>query len=136
MYWAGDRLGPQRIKWAYAYKDLLDQNGWLPNGTDFPIEGISPLMTFYASVARKDTKGFPESGFQKENSLTREEALKSITIWAAKANFDEKEMGSIEVGKRADFVILDKDIMTLPEPELPKVMVSRLFIAGVKMFEK
>jgi predicted amidohydrolase YtcJ len=135
MYWAGERLGSQRIKWAYAYKELLEQNGWLPNGTDFPIESISPIQTFYAAVARKDNKGFPESGFQKENSLSREEALRSVTIWAAKANFDENEMGSIEPGKRADFVILEKDIMTLPETELPSVKVSKLFIGGVKMYE-
>jgi len=136
MYWAGDRLGSQRIKWAYAYKNLLEQNGWLPNGTDFPIESIDPLMTFYAAVARKDYKGFPEEGFQKENSLNREEALRSITIWAAKANFNEKEMGSIEVGKRADFVILDKDIMTIPEFETLTVKVTKLFIEGVEMYKK
>jgi predicted amidohydrolase YtcJ len=136
MYWAGDRLGSLRIKWAYAYRDLLEQNGWLPNGTDFPIESISPILTFYAAVVRKDLKGWPDHGFQAENALTREEALRSITIWAAKANFDENEMGSIEVGKRADFVILDKDIMTLTEPELPKVNVSKVFIAGVKIYEK
>lgn len=136
MYWAGERLGKQRIKWAYAYRALLEQNGWLANGTDFPIENINPLLTFYAAVSRMDITGFPESGFQRENALSREEALRSITIWAAKANFDEVEMGSIEVGKKADFVILDKDIMTLPEPEIPTVKVNKLFIAGVKMYEK
>ena len=93
MYWAGDRLGPQRIKWAYAYKDLLDQNGWLPNGTDFPIESINPILTFYAAVARKDLKGWPDNGFRQRMHLTREEALRSITIWAAKANFDENDNG-------------------------------------------
>jgi predicted amidohydrolase YtcJ len=136
MYWAGDRLGPQRIKWAYAYKDLLDQDGWLPNGTDFPIESINPIVTFYAAVARKDLKGWPDHGFQAENALTREEALRSITIWAAKADFDDDKMGSIEVGKRANFVILDKDIMTLPEKEIPTAKVIRLFIEGVNIYEK
>ena len=136
MYWAGERLGSQRIKWAYAYKELLDQNGWLPNGTDFPIEGINPILTFYAAVARKDLKGWPDNGFQAENALSREEALRSITIWAAKANFDENLMGSIETGKRADFVILDKDIMTVPEKEIPTVKVNKLFIEGVNIYEK
>jgi len=136
MYWAGDRLGSRRIKWAYAYKDLLDQNGWLPNGTDFPIESINPILTFYAAVARKDLKGWPDHGFQAENALSREEALRSITIWAAKANFDENIMGSIEVGKRADFIILDKDIMTVPEKEIATAKVSKLFIEGVNFYEK
>jgi predicted amidohydrolase YtcJ len=134
MYWAGERLGQERIRWAYAYKDLMNQNGWLANGTDFPIESISPILTFYAAIARKDLKGYPENGFQMENSLDRKEALKSITIWAAKAGFDENESGSIEVGKRADFVILEKDIMTLPEAEIPSVKVSRLFIRGVQVY--
>jgi predicted amidohydrolase YtcJ len=133
MYWAGDRLGVKRIKWAYAYKDLLDQNGWLPNGTDFPIENISPILTFYAAVARMDRKGFPESGFQRENALSREQALRSITIWAAKANFDEDEMGSIEPGKRADFVILEEDMMVVPFSKIPGIKVKSTYIQGKEM---
>jgi predicted amidohydrolase YtcJ len=136
MYWAGERLGKERIKWAYAYKSLLDQNGWIINGTDFPIENISPLFTFYASVTRKDLKGMPLEGFQIENALSRSEALKSITIWAAKGCFEETSKGSIEKGKSADFVILDKDIMTIPESEMPGAMVNKLFIGGVKVYEK
>jgi predicted amidohydrolase YtcJ len=135
MYWAPDRLGKRRIKWAYAFKNLLDQNGWLPNGTDFPIEKISPLLTFYAAVARQDTHGFPEKGFQPENALTREEALKSITIWSAKADFQEHIRGSIDIGKMADFVILDHDIMTCPAKELPSVKVIMTVVGGEKVFE-
>jgi len=135
MYWAGERLGPVRIQWAYAYKDLLEQNGWLANGTDFPIERVSPLLTFYASVARQDEEGYPVGGFQIENGLTREEALKSITIWAAKANFDEHDYGSLEPGKWADFVILDKDIMEIPLSEIPDVKVLKTFSHGEKVFE-
>ncbi len=135
MYWAGKRLGPIRIQWAYAYKDLLAQNGWLANGTDFPIERVSPLLTFYASVARQDEEGYPIGGFQIENGLTREEALKSITIWAAKANFDEHDYGSLEPGKWADFVILDKDIMEIPLSEIPEVKVVKTFSHGEKVFE-
>ena len=104
MAWAGERLGPERIKNAYAYQRLLQQNGWVINGTDFPIEDISPIKTFYASVDRK--------GFQMENALTPEQALRSITIWVAKGYFLENRKGSIEVGKDADYVILEQDIMT------------------------
>ncbi len=111
MYWAGDRLGKERVKGAYAYKQLLQQNGWIPLGTDFPVEDISPFKTFYAAVVRKDAKGWPAEGYQMENALTREEALRGMTIWAAKSNFEEKEKGSLEAGKFADFIILDKDIM-------------------------
>ena len=103
MGWAGERLGPERIKNAYAYQCLLQQNGWLINGTDFPIEDISPLKTFSAAIDRK--------GFQMENALTREQALRSITIWVAKGCFLEDRKGSIEVGKDADYVILDMDLM-------------------------
>ncbi|RYY18904.1 MAG: amidohydrolase, partial [Chitinophagaceae bacterium] len=96
MYWAADRLGASREKGAYAFKDLMKQNGWLPLGTDFPVEDISTLKTFYAAVVRKDAKGWPESGYQTENALSREEALRGMTIWAAKSNFEEHEKGSLE----------------------------------------
>ena len=98
MAWAGERLGPKRIKNAYAYQRLLQQNGWVINGTDFPIEDIDPLKTFDAAIDRK--------GFQMEDALTPEQALRSITIWVAKGCFLEDRKGSIEVGKDADFVIL------------------------------
>jgi predicted amidohydrolase YtcJ len=136
MYWAGKRLGADRLKSAYVYKQLLKQNGWIPLGTDFPVENINPLYTFYAAVERKDLKGFPAGGFQPENALTRTEALRGITIWAAKANFEEKEKGSIEPGKYADFVILDKDIMKANGAELPKIKVIKTYINGVKVYDK
>ncbi len=85
MYWAGDRLGEERLKEAYAYKELLKQNRWMPLGTDFPVEQLNPLYTFYAAVFRKDRENYPSSGFQFENALTREEALRGMTIWAAKS---------------------------------------------------
>ena len=116
MYWAATRLGPERVKGAYAFNDLLKQNGWIPLGTDFPVEDISPFKTFYAAVVRKDAKGFPEGGFQPENALSRQDALRGMTIWAAKSNFEENEKGSIEKGKFADFIILDQDLLkTAPE---------------------
>jgi predicted amidohydrolase YtcJ len=134
MYWATDRVGAERMKGAYAYKQLLGQNGWIPLGTDFPIENISPINTFYAAVERKDLKGFPQEGFQIENALSREEALKGITIWAAKAGFEENEKGSLEPGKAADFVIFDKDIMQIPGSDLPGAKVLRLFVDGKEVF--
>ena len=136
MYWAGDRLGPERVKGAYAYKQLLRQNGWIPLGTDFPVEDISPFKTFYAAVVRKDAKGWPGSGFQMENALTREEALRGMTIWAAKANFEETEKGSLEKGKFADFVILDNDLMKEVPEKLLQVKVLKTFVDGEKMYEK
>ncbi|WP_428327430.1 amidohydrolase [Mucilaginibacter sp.] len=136
MYWAGTRLGAKRLKTAYAYKQLLEQNGWMPLGTDFPVENINPMYTFYAAVERKDLKGYPEGGFQMENALSRQQALQGMTIWAAKANFEEKEKGSIEPGKYADFVILDSDIMKIKGADLPNVKVLKTFINGEKVYEK
>jgi predicted amidohydrolase YtcJ len=136
MYWASDRLGKERITGAYAFKDLLQQNGWIPLGTDFPVEDISPFKTFYAAVARKDSKGWPEQGYQKENALSRESALRGMTIWAAKANFEEMEKGSIEKGKSADFIILDKDLMKIAEPELLNVQVVKTFVNGEAVYER
>ena len=133
MHWAGNRLGPGRMAGAYAYGTLMKQNGWIANGTDFPIEGISPILTFYAAVARKDLQGLPEGGFLMNNALTREEALHSITIWAAKADFMESEKGSLEPGKDADFVILDQDIMQIPLSKIPLVQVEQTFIRGAKV---
>lgn len=136
MYWAGTRLGKERLKSAYAYKDLLAQNGWMPLGTDFPVENINPMYTFYAAVVRKDRKGYPEDGFQMENAISRKEALRGMTIWAAKANFEEKEKGSIEPGKYADFVILDSDIMKVDGKTLPNVKVLKTFVNGEQVYEK
>lgn len=136
MYWAKERLGKERLKGAYAYKQLLQQNGWLPLGTDFPVEDISPFKTFLAAVFRQDAKGFPTGGFQIENALTREETIRGMTIWAAKADFLEKEVGSLEKGKKADFVILDKDLMTIPENEILQTKVLSTYLGGKKVFER
>ena len=134
MYWAETRLGKERLLNSYAYEKLLKENGWLPLGTDFPVEEIDPLKTFYAAVARKDAKGFPENGFQKENALTREQALRGMTIWAAKASFDEDKTGSLEKGKSADFVVLDQDLMEIPENEILKTRVLETWIDGEKVY--
>lgn len=134
MYWADERLGPERIKHAYAFKDLLAQNGWVVNGTDFPVEEIDPLNTFYATVARKDKQGWPDGGFQMENALNREQTLRSMTIWAARGSFEEDIKGSLEPGKFADFVILDRDIMQIPIDDVPSVKVMATYSGGEKVF--
>ena len=136
MYWAVDRLGKERVKGAYAYKQLLQENGWIPLGTDFPVEDISPFKTFYAAVVRKDAKGWPDAGYQTENALTREETLRGMTIWAAKANFEEHEKGSLEKGKFADFVILDADIIKEVPEKLLQIKVIKTFLGGEKVYEK
>jgi len=134
MYWAADRLGNERIKGAYAYKQLMEQNGWIPLGTDFPVEDISPFKTFLAAVGRVDAKGFPEGGFQMENGLTREQTIKGMTIWAAKASFLEKEVGSLEAGKKADFIILAQDLMQVPVNKILDTKVVATYSGGKKVF--
>ncbi len=134
MYWATDRVGAARVKGAYAYKKLLLQNGWLPLGTDFPVEDISTFKTFLAAVVRKDSKGFPTKGFQTENALSRQEAIRGMTIWAAKAAFEEQLKGSIETGKLADFVMLDKDLLTCGDHEILDTKVLKTFVAGKKVY--
>ncbi|MFD0860678.1 amidohydrolase [Sungkyunkwania multivorans] len=134
MYWAEDRVGPDRIKGAYAFKTLLEKAGIVALGTDFPVEQVSPFLTFYAAVARQDTKGYPEGSFLPQEKLTREETLKGMTIWAAYSNFEEKEKGSISVGKFADFIILNEDIMTVAEQKIPDTKVEQTFIGGKQVY--
>ena len=134
MYWAAERLGNERMKGAYAYKQLMDQNGWIPLGTDFPVEDISPFKTFLAAVGRVDAKGFPEGGFQMENGLTREQTIRGMTIWAAKASFLEKEVGSLEAGKKADFIILAQDLMQVPVNKILDTKVVATYSGGKKVF--
>jgi predicted amidohydrolase YtcJ len=133
MYWAEDRLGNERIKNAYAYKKLLKINGKIALGTDFPVEKVNPMLTFYAAVGRKDTKGYPKGGFEIENGLTRKETIRGMTIWAAFANFEENEKGSIEVGKFADFILMNQDIMEIDLDKIPEVIVSETWINGEKV---
>jgi predicted amidohydrolase YtcJ len=134
MYWAVDRIGKERAEGAYAYKRLMLENGWLPLGTDFPVEDISPLKTFYAAVFRKDKAGYPEGGFQANNALSREEALKGMTIWAARACFEEGEKGSLEAGKAADFIVLDEDLMKAGEQGILDMKVTSTYVKGEQVY--
>ena len=136
MYWAEARLGKEREKGAYAFQELLQQNGYLTNGSDFPVEYVNPLYGFHAAVARQDAANYPEGGYQMENALTREQALKAMTIWAAYSNFEEKERGSIEIGKQADFVITDQDIMEIPLSKIRQVLVLQTAIGGEILFKR
>ncbi|HLF52100.1 amidohydrolase [Flavobacterium sp.] len=130
MYWAGERLGKDRLKNAYAYKKLLQKAGIIALGTDFPVEEVNPMLTFHAAVARKDSKNYPKDGFQMENALTREETLRGMTIWAAYSNFEEKEKGSLEVGKWADFVIYNQDLMKVNENQIVKMKPLHTYLKG------
>jgi predicted amidohydrolase YtcJ len=136
MVWAADRLGDERMAGAYAYKSLLQKAGLIVMGSDFPVENINPLYGFYAAVARRDHNGQPAEGFLIDEALSREEALKAMTIWAAYANFEEFEKGSIEPGKLADFVVLDGDIMVLPIGATWQIGVLRTYVGGELVYKK
>jgi len=133
MYWAGERVGARRLKGSYALKQLLAQNGWIPLGTDFPVEDISPFKTFLAAVFRVDAQGWPAGGFQPENALSRAEAIRGMTLWAARADCLEKEVGSLEAGKKADFIILDKDLMKVPQEQVLQTKVVATYSGGVEV---
>jgi predicted amidohydrolase YtcJ len=136
MTWAMQRLGQNRLMRAYTYRELKEQMGMVALGTDFPVEGISPIHTFYAAVARKDLKGQPEQGFQSENALSREDALKGMTIWAAISNFEENKKGSLENGKFADLVMLDHDILTCKESAILNAKVLLTVVNGEVVFRE
>ena len=135
MRWAEDRVGPQRIRGAYAWRSLLNTGVIIPNGTDFPVEEVNPLLTFHAAVTRQDPTNWPAGGWYPEQKMTREEALQSMTIWAAYAGFQESMLGSLTPGKYADFVVLDKDIMRVPDTEILSARVISTWIGGKRVYE-
>jgi predicted amidohydrolase YtcJ len=136
MYWAGSRLGQGRLLGAYAWRSLLETGAVVPNGSDFPVEAVNPLLSFHSSVARQDAENWPTGGWMPEQRMTREEALKSMTIWPAFAAFQESIMGSLSVGKLADFVVLDRDIMTVADRDILGTNVIATYIGGKPVYER
>ena len=134
MYWAGERLGRNRIRTAYTYRDLQNAIGILPLGTDMPVEDIDPRKTFYAATIRKDSEGYPSEGYHIDQSLTRESAIYGMTLWAAIANFHEDEVGSIEVGKWADLVVMDRNLLTVDPDQILEAKTLRTFVSGIQVY--
>jgi len=134
MYWAGERLGTERLKTAYAYQELLRQYGQLAIGSDFPVEDINPLYGFHSAVARQDAKNSPAGGFQMDNAISRPDALRGMTTWAAHAAFEDQQKGQIKPGMAADFVMLNIDLLQAPNATLRNAKVQQTWIAGEKVF--
>ncbi len=130
MYWVPARLGQSRTKGAYAWRSLLNTGVVIPNGSDFPVEAVNPLISFHSFVTRQDAENFPAGGWMSEQRTTREEALLSITLWPAYAAFMENESGSLTAGKYADFVVLDRDIMTVAPEEVLGTRVLLTVLGG------
>ena len=136
MYWAKERLGEARLAGAYAWRSLLKTGVIVPNGSDFPVEFVNPLISFHSAVTRQDARNWPAGGWRPQEKMTREEALKSMTLWPAIASFEEKALGSISVGKYADFVILDQDVMTVAPEKILATNVIATYLGGVAVYER
>jgi hypothetical protein len=136
MYWVGKRLGPTRLPGAYAWRSLLNSGVVIPNGSDFPVEQVNPLISFHAAIARQDGNDWPVGGWYPEQRMTREEALRSMTLWPAYAAFQEQDMGSITAGKYADFVILDQDIMRVPAELVLRTEVLATYVGGRAVYQR
>lgn len=134
--WALDRICNQRAGRAYAFDALLQNAGIVALGTDFPVEDINPLKTFYAAVTRMDMDGNLKEPFLPAQALSRKSALYGMTLWAAIAAFEDNEKGSLEVGKVADFVVTSADLMTVPDNKIPSVKVVATYIGGRAVFKK
>lgn len=134
MPWAGDRVGERRLAGAYAWRKALAAGGQLALGSDFPVEAVEPLLGLYAAVSRQDRSGAPAGGWRPEERLTRHEALRGFTLDAARSTFLDTEVGTLEVGKRADLVVFDRDPMTVPVPEIPNVRPVLTMVEGQVVF--
>ena len=135
MRWVDARVGPERAKGAYAWRSLMDAGSIIAGGSDFPVESHNPFLGIFAAVTRQNAAGEPAGGWHPEQLMTREEALKSMTVWAAYAAFEEDEKGSLEPGKLADFIVIDRDIMTCAAPEIRETRVLRTVIGGETVYE-
>ena len=135
MYWAPNRLGLARLSGAYAWRSLLNTGVIIPNGSDFPVEAVNPLISFHAFITRQDADNYPPGGWMPEQRTTRQEALWSITLWPAYASFMEKESGTLTAGKFADFVVLDRDIMTVAPEEILRTRVLMTVLAGRTVYK-
>jgi predicted amidohydrolase YtcJ len=136
MYWAGTRVGQGRLYGAYAWRSLLNTGVIIPNGSDFPVEATNPLLSFHSAIARQDENNWPAGGWFPEQRMTRQEALKSITIWPAYASFQESVLGSLTPGKLADFVILDRDIMEVAEKDIIGTRVIATYLGGKPIYRR
>jgi predicted amidohydrolase YtcJ len=136
LYFAPARLGPERLKGAYAWRTLIDSGAIIAGGSDAPVERGEPQIEFYAAVARRALDGFSNADWHREQRVTRAEALKMFTLWPAFASFEEKERGSIEVGKVADFTVLSADIMEIPEAEILRAQCVMTVIGGEVVWER
>ena len=128
MYWAEERLGPERVRNAYAWRSLIDAGSVIPGGSDFPVESPDPLLGLYAAITRQDLQGWPDGGWHPEQRMSREEALKSFTLWGALAAFQEAEKGIIAPGYLADFSVLSVNPMEAPpvgNPDCPRAPDDR-----------
>src|SRR5262249_25683072 len=135
LHFAVSGLGLKRLEGAYAWQSFIRSGAIIPGGSDAPVERGEPMIEFYAAVARKDLKGFSGEGWHPEEAVTREQALKMFTAWPAYAAFQEKDKGSIEVGKLADLTVLSADMMKIPEREIPKTRCLMTVIAGEIVFD-
>lgn len=135
MYWAGARLGEERLFGAYAWRSLLDAGSIVPNGSDFPVEQVNPLLSFRAAVARQDAQGWPAGGWHPEQRMTRDEALRAMTLWPAEAAFQERDLGTLSAGKYADFVVFDRDPMRAAPEEITGARVLATYLGGRAVYQ-
>ncbi len=136
MFWAEARLGPDRIKGAYAWRSILQTGSIIVGGSDFPVESVNPLLGFYAAVTRSDRNGYPQDGWYREQKMTREEAARCFTQWAAYSGFQEHQKGTIEPAKWADLTVLTKDIMQIPPPEILTTDVAMTIVDGKIVYQQ
>ena len=159
MFWAEARLGPSRVRWAYAWQSILSTGVMIAGGSDFPVENPNPLLGLYAAITRQDQRGVPanagevkkyfqlskegiqdpaafEGGWYHKEKMTREQAVRAFTSWAAFAGFQEKSVGSLEEGKLADFIVLSDDVLTINSQEILTAVVERTVLAGKEVYRR